>query len=88
MRLNFLMAFALVNRVQSFSRGIFEAPKEGIPGIVDTWRGDPALLPLRNITVSHIRAPMEIGGVKKDESGRSWGTAQHTLRSIWGIMTV
>jgi hypothetical protein len=85
-RPDLLMPFPLVNRIQPFAGRIFETPQEGIPGILDARRLNPALLTVRDIAVSHIRAPMEISRIKKRQSGRYWGAVQNRLRGLRDIM--
>ena len=66
---NFLMPLALMNGIQSFTRGIDQAAEQGIPGILLPWRLDPALTPLGHVTVADIRTPMEIRDVKIGQFG-------------------
>ena len=66
---NFLMPLALVNGIQPFTRGIDQTAKQGIPGILFSWRVDTALTSLGHVTVANIRTPMEIRDVKIGQFG-------------------
>ena len=65
--LDFLMPFPLMDGIQALTRGVFQTPEEGIPGIVGPGGLHTALTALRHITVAHIRTPMHIGGIEKRE---------------------
>ncbi len=67
---NFLMAFSLMNRIESFTRRIDETPEQGIPGIGESRAVHLQLAPLGDITPPDIGTPMKISAIKKREFRR------------------
>ena len=84
MGFDLLMAFALMNGIESFTRGKVQGTKEGTPGILVTRCIHFHLLADGGIGWPNVRAPMQIGAIQEDQL--SW-LGRLGLVSLSGIVT-